>query len=71
MFVTGKLLKPSLMFAGKARPYPSELPLPCHFHYGLKSHITIVNYDRRIFIVQAAGLIALPANIRLGLSGLQ
>ncbi len=54
------------MFAGKARPYPSELPLPLHFHCGLKLHITIVNYDRKIFIVQTAGLIALPANIRLG-----
>jgi hypothetical protein len=59
MFVTGKLLKPSLMFAGKARPYPSELPLPCHYYYGLKLHITIVNYDRKTFIVQETSLTAL------------
>jgi len=29
VFVTGKLLQPSLMFAGKAGVYPSEAPFRC------------------------------------------
>jgi hypothetical protein len=29
VFVPGKLFQPSLMFAGKAEIYPSEVPFTC------------------------------------------
>ncbi len=50
MFVRGKPLQPSLMFAGKSGAYPSEAPeMDKHCSLLQKS----VNYGRKKFKVQA------------------